>query len=465
VRASQFARSLGTASAKLAVAEPIRDADRVMNTNPEIVHKSQPPPDAAFRDQQHPGRWMALLPSLLALLFLAPSCFGAESQRFVQDRFAIGFWVAPQTGENLEQRYREIADAHFTLVVGTAGMSAEEQLKLCQRLGLRAIVNASGPASQLPDNEACWGYLVVDEPGAAAFPELAKRAAEIRRERPGRFGYINLFPNYASPAQLGTATYEEHVAEFVRLVKPEVLSMDHYPAMRPDNDTRDAYRANLETMRKHSLSEGIPFWNYFYSMPFNDRLDPTEAQIRWQIYTSVAYGAKGVLYFCYWTPGKGAGGAGEFPKGGAILTAEGARTRHYDEARRINAELKNLGPSLMKLTSTGVYRVNTEKNPAAALEGSPLRSLARVRTDPPADYLIGAFRHADGRRAVLIVNDSHAYTGWPTVEFDAEAEQVLEVDKATGREVKAIDDSPELKGFQISLGAGDARLFLLPPRK
>jgi hypothetical protein len=28
-----------------------------------------------------------------------------------------------------------------------------------------------------------------------------------------------------------------------------------------------------------------------------------------------------------------------------------------------------------------------------------------------------------------------------------------------------VDDSPELKGFQISLGPGDARLFLLPPAR
>jgi hypothetical protein len=212
------------------------------------------------------------------------------------------------------------------------------------------------------------------------------------------------------------------------------------------------------------LAAGIPFWNYFYSMPFNDRLDPTEAQIRWQIFTSVAYGAKGVLYFCYWTPGKGAAGAGEFPKGGAVLTAEGLKTRHYEEARRINGELKQLGPTLMKLTSTGVYRVTTETN-AAALAGSPIRKLARVGGDPVGEFIIGTFRHADGRRAVLIVNDNYSYTAWPTVEFDADPKEVVEVGKATGKAAPAVDDSPELKGFQISFGPGDARLFLLPPAK
>jgi hypothetical protein len=241
--------------------------------------------------------------------------------------------------------------------------------------------------------------------------------------------------------------------------------MDHYPLMRPGADGRDSYLENLATLRTHSLQAGIPFWNFFYSMPFNDRLDPTEAQIRWQIFASVAHGAKGVLYFCYWTPGKGAAGAGEFPKGGAIITAEGIKTRHYDEARRINAELKNLGPTLMKLTSLRVVRLKKDTDSRAALAGLPLRAITRVAGDPQGEFIIGLFSHADGRRAVLILNNDYSFTAWPTVEFaSGSAAEVMEVSKSTGEAAPVIDDSPELKGLQLSFGAGDARLFLLPAR-
>ena len=402
----------------------------------------------------------------LAWLFIGTSSNAAtpETPRFIQDRFVIGMWVPPATNDDLDARYADIAAANFTLVVGRSGNSDPAHIKRCERFGLQTIIEANGPVETLPDGPACWGYLMKDEPGASAFPNLAKRAEEIRIKHPGRFGYVNLYPNYAPLSALGTNSYDEHVAKFIRMVKPEVLSMDHYPLMRPERDTRTAYCENLECFRKHSLAAGIPFWNYFYSMPFNDRLDPTEAQIRWQIFTSVAYGAKGVLYFCYWTPGKGAAGAGEFPKGGAIFTAEGRKTRHYDEARRINTELNHLGPTLMKLTSTGVYRVTTESD-ASALAGSPIRKLTRVPGDPAGEFIIGAFRHTDGRRAVVIVNHNYSYTAWPTVEFDVPPSEVSEVSKTTGNITPAVDDSPELKGFQISLGAGDARLFLLPPSK
>lgn len=400
--------------------------------------------------------------SLIGSLLVAASHNAqAAEPRFVQDRFAIGFWVGPQTTENLEARYREIADDNFNLVIGTTGMTPAEQLKLCDKFDLRAIVQTATSA-ELPDGPACWGYLLRDEPGVSDFPALARRAEEIRQQRPGRFGYINLFPKYASEAQLGTGSYEDYVAKFVEDVKPEVLSMDHYPLMRPDKDTRERYCDNLDTMRRQALKAGIPFWNFFYSMPFGDRLDPTESQIRWQIFTSIAYGAKGVLYFCYWTPGKGNHGTGEFPKGGAIITAEGLQTRHYDEARRINAELKNLGPTLMKLTSTKVVRVKTGKQAIESLAGTGVRSIARVGGDPDSEFIVGAFQHADGRRAVVLVNHNYAYTAWPTVEFDAPANGVLEVDKATGTEHPVIDDSPELPGLQLSFGPGDGRLFLLP---
>lgn len=391
-------------------------------------------------------------------------CVGAKAEtpkRFVQDRFAIGYWVGPQMSENLRDRYREITDANFTLVIGSHGMEVSKQLALCREVGLKAIVDAAGLA--LPDDEACWGFALMDEPGVGQFPDLARRAEEVRARHPGKFGYINLFPNYASPAQLGTSTYDEHVERFVREVKPEVLSMDHYPIMRPGADGRGAYLDNLETMRTHSLKARIPFWNFFYSMPFNDRLDPTEAQIRWQIFASIAYGAKGVLYFCYWTPGKGAGGAGEFPKGGAIITAEGLKTRHYDEARRINAQLKNLGPTLMNLTSLRVLRIKTDTDVREALTGLPLGNMTRVAGDPAGEFIVGIFSHTDGRRAVLILNHDYSFTAWPTVEFaGADSANVMEMSKTTGEIAPVVDDSPELKGLQLSFGAGDARLFLLP---
>jgi len=392
------------------------------------------------------------------MISLGGLCAGAaeERERFVQDRFAIGFWVDPPADIDMDRHYADIAAANFTLVIGGFGATTPatiaRQIMLSNRYDLRALVATAGwTPTQLPEHPAVWGYKIRDEPNAEDFPRLQETVANIRRARPGRLAYINLFPNYANQRQLGTATYEEHVKRFVEEVDVDVLSMDHYPMMKPGADTRVRYCKNLEVMRKYALQRKMPFWNFFNSMPFGSHSDPTEAQLRWQIYTSLAYGAKGVLYFCYWTP-RGR----EFPKGGAIITAEGRKTRHYDQAKRINQAIKNLGPTLMKLTSTALYRIEPDDDPNKILKDGPITNLTR------GDYLIGTFEHTDGRRALLLNNYSFAYTAWLTAAFNVPVKRVREVCKATGEEIPIIDDSPDMEGLQISLDSGDGRLFLLP---
>lgn len=380
--------------------------------------------------------------------------FADSTNHFVQKDFVIGLWNAPERGD-LDKAYRQIAEANFNLVVGTAATNAAGQLKLCEKYNLQALISG-GVDQSVPDSPAFMGYMLADEPAASGFPEMARLAEQVRTKRPGKLPYINLFPNYAPAYTYGGPTYDDYLAGFIKIVKPEVLSMDHYPVMRPHADSRPSYRANLESCRKQSLVANIPFWNYFASMPFADHLDPTEAQLRWQIFTSIAYGAKGVLYFCYWTPRDTI-----FRKGGAVITAEGLPTRHYDEARRINGEVKNWGPTLMKLKNTGVYLVTTT-NAAAVPSASGLTNLAGIAGDPTGTNLVGTFDSSDGTRAIVILNDSYSYTGWLTVNFDVNPKQVLEVSKTTGELAPVIDDSPDIPGLQLSFGAGDARLFVLP---
>ena len=403
---------------------------------------------------------MNILTCLTLGLIMASASQGANAANdqatFVQDRFAIGFWVDPPADDHMNQHYADIAAANFTMVIGGFGARTPEtiqkQIELCETYGLKAIVTTAGlPPDQLPEGSAVWGYSIRDEPNAKDFPGLRQTVDRIRRARPGRLAYINLFPNYANEQQLGTKTYDEHLRRFVEEVGVDVLSMDHYPLMKPDADSRSRYCSNLEVMRTYSLQQAIPFWNFFNTMPFGPHSDPTEAQLRWQIYTSIAHGAKGVLYFCYWTPG-----GNEFPKGGAIITAGGRKTRHYNQAKRINHRIKNLGATLMASTSTGVYRVKPDDDPIEILANTPVTTLTQ------GDYLIGVFRHADGRQAVLLNNYSFAFTAWPTVAFSGPIEHVREVCQETGKEIPIVDDSPAMAGLQISLDSGEGRLYLLP---
>lgn len=396
--------------------------------------------------------------------------------RFVQDRFCISACALAPEDAQTEERYAQFAAANFNVVMGGFGARTPtadtRQLDLCQKHGLKAIVYLPGywadgrkvaaakikQADRFPDHPACWGYNLCDEPNSRLFPYLGRLVSHLRKVHPGRLGFINLLPTYADDAQLGERgphSYDTYVADFMRQVNPDVLCMDYYPYMQPGHDTRDGYRHNLAILRKHALAAKIPFWNYFNDMVFGqgywEHYDPTAAQIRWQIYTSLAYGAKGVIYFCYWTPGW------LHSEGVACVASDGRLTHHYAEARRINAKLKNLGPTLMRLTSTAVYRVPRRTNAEMILKGAPL---ALDGGPTPGDYLIGIFSHADGRTAVLLNNYSYTYAAWPTVRFAVRTGQVSEVAGDTGKEIPLQDDDPAMPGTQVWLAPGEGRLFL-----
>ena len=110
--------------------------------------------------------------------------------------------------------------------------------------------------------------------------------------------------------------YGEYVQAYIDAVDPQLLCMDHYPHFAPwsgsstwPNCSKSGYRANLDVFR----ATGLPWWNFFNTMPFGGHTDPTEAELRWQAFTCLAYGSSGVLWFCYWTP------AG-FPTDNGIIT-------------------------------------------------------------------------------------------------------------------------------------------------
>ena len=167
--------------------------------------------------------------------------------------------------------------------------------------------------------------------------------------------------------------YTEYVDRYVSTMMAnstlDVLCMDHYPTFEYSTaynwsmystapvatrgilvESLPGYRANLGVMRAASLRVGVPFWNFFKAVQVGDvDSDPTEAQLRWQVFTSLAYGAKGVLYFCYNDDPCGRGGilhqrapAGvnwRPGKSGHVL----GKGRHYSQASRINSVLKVFG--------------------------------------------------------------------------------------------------------------------------
>ena len=91
--------------------------------------------------------WSVLIASLAITTFGGRS-LAEPANRFVQDRFAISFWVSPPRNEDMDFRYKEMAEAGFTVILGgvdtSTPKSMTKQLDLCAKHGLKALIRLPG---------------------------------------------------------------------------------------------------------------------------------------------------------------------------------------------------------------------------------------------------------------------------------------------------------------------------------
>ena len=366
-----------------------------------------------------------LYTSLAFLLALTSSSQGAEE-------FLISYWYGPQPDD---ARFAEIAEANFNVAMSTGGRKA---LDIAQQNGLKVMLQdprigaknfrdegfgqgLDAVVDEFADHPALWGYYVTDEPNASQFEHLGAVNRYLLKKDPKHIPFINLFPTYASQEQLGNPTYEEHVSGFLQIVKPRLLSYDHYALV--GDGIRDDFFENLEIIRRQALKHRVPFNYILLSIPHFGYRDPSEADLRWQVNTALAYGARGIMYFTYNSvpdpqPSQG--------WGDAIIDRQGRRTPRYEQVKQINGELKRLGPTLMRLTSTAVY--HTPPLPREAVEipqGDPL-----VRIDG-GQFVIGYFRSQDGRRYAMVVNRSPHEAAEATIVL-ADKVSLEHIDRTTG---------------------------------
>jgi hypothetical protein len=244
-----------------------------------------------------------------------------------------------------------------------------------------------------------YSYYVIDEPAAATFPALGKLVPHLRERDPAHMAYVNLFPTYATNEQLGTkgdavAAYNEYLRSFIDTVKPDLLSWDHYQFMK-GGDTAQ-YFLNLSLVREAAQRAKIPFLNIVQAASWQPGVRvPNADEERYLVYTTLAYGAQGISYYVYTSPGHE----------GGIATADGKPTPIYPALRSLNREFVAIARELQPLHSLGVYHTNMTE--AGCL---PLPADETFRTEPaarPGDkrgLLMGCFGGGEKPAYVLVVN-------------------------------------------------------------
>ena len=297
--------------------------------------------------------------SLGAFLFVTVFCFAAadrpdavKSASAGPARLPIMTWPGPDGSMLNAETFRLVAEAGFSVNMSFLGRREAnlKALDLARAAGLKLMIQDDRVAKLLEDpsaplealaavvadyknHSALFGYFITDEPNASKFGRLGAIVARLKALDPVHPSYINLFPTYANETQLGTPTYEEHIARYLETVRPPFLSFDHYPVttsgLRPD------YYRNLEIVRAMALAGRLDLWAFTLVTPHAVYPPPTAAHVRLQLWSDIAYGAKALQYFTFVTPG-----GTDYNWGPGLIDEDGRPGPAYGIAREVNAEIR-----------------------------------------------------------------------------------------------------------------------------
>ena len=289
-----------------------------------------------------------------------------------------------------------------------------------------------------------------------------------------KLDYVNLFPTYWE----GTPTsedYENYIDAFINSqeYKPRVLCFDHYPFQKSEyGGFRKDYYLNLELIRKKSLEYNIPFWMLVFSSEHDKYKKPTFAEISFQVYSALAYGAKGIGYYLF------SKGWEQFGNKSWILedyldNSEVQDSLHgplFVPVQKLNRNVQTLGKFLLNLKSIEIIHTSDYPNQQKEITQKVLKSnqsnslIKQVinsdgaNTDPK--LLIGVFEEINNPSSegkyLLIVNKDLTSSSKIIVSL-SKMHSIFLFDKETG-EKKFININENITSTILS---GSGELFYI----
>jgi len=388
----------------------------------------------------------ALLLSLLASLVMAQ----APAQQFPHPQpaapgdFPMMAWDSAPSDPDL---LRGMKDAGFNV----AGFCEPGDLERVRGAGLSCFLgrperppydwkNPPGDAQIASDvaalarkyagNPTVLGFFLNDEPQTPQLAAIGRVAVAMRKAMPDKVPFVNLFPYREGQAEWYT-NYEEYVRSLVELTHQSFISFDNYSLSYAGMG--DEFFVNLEIVRRVAQQKGIPFWACRQAVAHFGYLVPSDATLHLQVYSALAYGARGLEYFTYLTPERG-----NYRM--AAIDQFGNRTPTWEALRRINSEVHALAPTLLRLRSTGVYHYPDVPKQGRALSDSRLVRWISMTKDedqfvPPAvaaRFLVGEFEDDAGHAYLMIVNKDLTYSFQFEIEYKRAVQSVKRVNPYSG---------------------------------
>lgn len=264
------------------------------------------------------------------------------------------------------------------------------------------------------------GVFITDEPACETYPEIrALKDAFDKFFGKFPFGYyVNLLPTYANDVtQLG-APYPEYIDKYIKEVGNDHVCFDHYPfTNRTVNGKKEDYMYadylyNLDVVAKACDKANVEMWTFIQAKNYCDNVhDIDYGALSYQIYVSLAFGSKAILYYTYWTwPGYYANEVDTADETGrvAIISSKGKKTEKYYYAKDIHNEINAFSDIITDCKHLRTYMYAKNK---AEIQFKDIEIADDSQFTGSAPIIVGEFLTPNGKKAYLVVNATNPYDG------------------------------------------------------
>jgi hypothetical protein len=253
---------------------------------------------------------------------------------------------------------------------------------------------------RLKNHPALYGYFLQDEPWPNDIPKTTQRYRAMARYDTKKPTYVNLLPDYGDelPDEIGITSYK-HYLQTASAIGLPMISFDFYPIR--ESGIRKTWYSCLEDVRRESLRTGKPFWAFALCTPHCDYPQPTIESLRLQIYSDLAYGAKAIEYFTYWTPKP----TSEWDFHDAPIGLDGQRTKTYALVKSMNQELRSVLPLFDGATIRSVNHLGRIPEGTTKLSRTPV-NIQKLKVSGKRGAIISTMEK-EGHLYMVVVNKDY----------------------------------------------------------
>ena len=365
--------------------------------------------------------------------------------------------------------------------LGKNGGTYEDTSKIDTEAKFKTVIDTMFSSNNPYIKKAAYaGNFAYDEPTADQLKHVAWQMTYYKQNVSNGEMFVNLAPHHkkANAGLIGgffdDQKYEDYLTDYFNNIAPTLgyVSFDHYP-LKNDNTLEEMYYNNLQVVANKckgtTSSEGKPIELRTYVQATGDRTGLRNlnniADLRFQIYSGMAFGVKEFIYYSY------ASDTGEADEHYSLFNQQTQEyTWVYDAAKKVNNEVHGIEKNYLDygwqqvMCVEGTEDLNTKNslfsNVTNASSLSGINSVSGTQ-----DTLVGAFTANGGTKAVasrtnayMVVNASNPTdnaTNTVTMKFDsASAVSVCKNGKQT-----IIPISSNQYTFMLNPGEG---AFIIP---